>query len=379
MQTNDTAGLIPPFRVEFTPDESREILANIAQVLQAGRLMLGPITTRFEDMFAATVGLRHAVSVNSGSTALEIIYRYIGSAGRDVLVPTNTNFATAAAAIHAGATPVFYDSGLYPDIEDIQRKTTARTRAIVVVHIGGYISPEIPRLRQFCDSRGVLLIEDAAHAHHATLDGVQAGAFGHAAAFSFFPTKVITTGEGGIIVTNDDAMAAASRSYRDQGKDASGIIHVNMGNSWRLTECGAAIGLAMLPSLAHDTAERLRMMDRYERELAGCPGLTFPQLPSGSKPSGYKSVAMLELGLNRAKFSALLAENGVTISRPVYEVPLHRQPVFQQWISGSFPMADDFCDRHICLPLWRFLSNEQQTAVIGALRASCAGLLSGVA
>ena len=379
MQTHDTAGMVPPFRVDFTPGETKEILANIETVLNSGRLMLGPITTRFEELFASTVGLAHAVSVNSGSTALEIIYRYIGAAGRDVLVPTNTNFATAAAAIHAGATPIFYDSGLYPDFDDIQRRMTSRTCAVVVVHIGGYISPEMPKIRAFCDSRGIMLIEDAAHAHHAALNGVQAGAFGHAAAFSFFPTKVITTGEGGIIATNDGAMAAASRSFRDQGKDSSGIIHVNMGNSWRLTECGAAIGLAMLPTLGADTAARQRMMERYERELAGCPGITFPALPSGSMPSGYKSVAMLEHGLDRARFAQLLASNGVVISRPVYEVPLHRQPVFEKWITGSFPMADDFCDRHICLPLWRFLSGDQQTQVIGAVQASCAALVSGVA
>jgi perosamine synthetase len=379
MNPTDTVTMIPPFRVEFTAAERQEILSNVALVLDSGRLMLGPITRRFEELFAATVGVEHAVSVNSGSTALEIIYRYFNVAGRDVLVPTNTNFATAAAAIHAGGNAVFFDSGLYPDFADIARKVTPNTRVVVVVHIGGYITPEIRAIRRFCDERGIVLVEDAAHAHCATLDGVQAGAFGHAAAFSFFPTKVITTGEGGMIVSNDTALANAARSFRDQGKDSSGIIHVNMGNSWRLTECGAAIGLSMLPSLPHDTEVRQRIMDRFERELAGCPGLAFPQLPPASRPSGYKSIAMLEPGRSRVRFGELLAERGVTISRPVYEVPLHKQPVFAPWVRGEFPMGDDFADRHICLPLWRFISEEQQVGVIEAVRSSCHALAREVA
>lgn len=363
--------VIPPFRVDLTGAEIENALHRIAGVLRSGRLILGPVAEELEKRFAEFVNVEHAVSVNSGSTALEVIYRHIGVQGREVLVPTNTNFATAAAVIYAGGRPVFFDGGLYPDVDDIARRITPKTAAVVVVHIGGYVSPRMRELRQLCDSARIPLIEDAAHAHGATLGGRAAGSFGYAAAFSFFVTKVITTGEGGMIVTRDGELAASARSFRDQGKDATGLRHVRMGNSWRMTETGAAIGLAMLDKLAADTACRQRMMERYATELAGCKALAFPAPVGDMRPSGYKSIALLAAGGLRALFGKLLAEHNVEMARPVYEVPLHRQPVFQDYVAPPYPDADEFCDRHVCLPLWRHLTFEQQTRVIAAVRKSC--------
>jgi dTDP-4-amino-4,6-dideoxygalactose transaminase len=359
---------VPPFLIDLSPEEVQRALRDIKAILESGRLTLGPYAERFEHDFAEMVGVKHAVSVTTGSTALEIIFRASGVAGREVLVPTNTNFATAAAAIYAGASVGFFDGGLYPSFHDVERRISYKTAAVVVVHVGGYITPDILEIRRLCERRGILLIEDAAHAHHASHGGVQAGAFGHAAAFSFFPTKVMTTGEGGMIVTNDERLAVAARCLRDQGKDASGLIHVLMGNSWRLPEMGCALGLAQLGSLPSDTEHRQSVMKRYAVELAGCPGLSFPPVAEEMRPSGYKSVALLDAGMNRQRFVAAMADLGVTMARPVYEVPLHRQPVFKKWVKGTFPLADEFCDHHICLPLWRRISDAQQAATISAVR-----------
>jgi len=371
MEQQEMTDVVPPFAIDLREPEIAMAVAGFQEVLRSGRLILGPKARKFEEDFASVVGVAHGVAVNSGSTALEVIYRHIGVAGKEVLVPTNTNFATAAAVLHAGGTPVFFDGGLYPDVDDIATKITDKTAAVVVVHIGGYVSPQVLALRAMCYERGLVFVEDAAHAHCATLDGMQAGSFGHAAAFSFFVTKVITTGEGGMIVTNDKELADHARSFRDQGKDSTGLYHINMGNSWRLTEAGAVIGLSMLPTLEGDTVIRQEIMNRYETELASCPGLEFPRLPAGMRPSGYKSVALLDDGKQRERFGRLLREHGVTIARPVYEVPLHRQPVFQPWVSGAFPEADDFCDSHICLPLWRNITDNQVERVIGAVRLAC--------
>lgn len=358
---------VPPFKVELSPAEIDQAMGYFREILESGWLILGRFTKSLEERFAELAGARHGIAVNSGSSALEIIFRALGvGPGKDVLVPTNTNFATAAAAMYSGARVELFDGGLYPDFEDLERRITDRTAVVVVVHIGGYMSGDLPRIRDLCKERGIAFVEDAAHAHHAELGGARAGTFGDAAAFSFYPTKVMTTGEGGMILTDNADLETSTRCFRDQGKDKTGLRHVVMGNSWRLTELGAAFGLVQVEQLDRDTCFRQQVMERFENELGSV--LEFPAMPADMKPSGYKSVALLPTDRDREAYYAELKEHGVMMGRPVYELPLHRQPVFQQAAVGSYPEADDFCDRHICLPLWRFISEEQQEQVIGAIK-----------
>ncbi|MEV2226005.1 DegT/DnrJ/EryC1/StrS aminotransferase family protein [Nocardia vinacea] len=358
--------MIPPFVAELSDDEIQTVLIAAAEILRSGRLVLGPYTCAFEMTVAAMAGTRHAVAVNSGSTALEIVYRALAVRGKTVLIPTNTNYATAAAALQAGAKVSLYDSGLYPNVSDIEQRLTADVAAVVVVHIGGYISPDLPQLAHTCHRLGVALIEDAAHAHGSTLYGVAAGGFGRAAAFSFFPTKTITTGEGGALVTDDSGLAASARMYRDQGKDHESK-HVVVGGSWRITEIGAALGSAQLDHLHRDVARRRAIIDRYTAGLSNM-GLTFPDL-HGLEVSGYKCVAMLDDGIQRDALRKAVAAQGVQLGRGVYEQPLHTQPVFADLnVTDPFPTADDFTARHICLPLWRFMTDETVERVIEAIR-----------
>ena len=163
-----------------------------------------------ETGFAALCGVPHAVAVNSGTSALEIILRAQDVAGKDVLVPANTFFATAAAVVHAGGRPVLMDTdpetfGTHPD--EIERQITKNTAGAIVVHIGGIVSPHMKSIQERLNARGLWLVEDAAHAHGSSFGGTKAGAFGIAAAFSFYPTKVMTAGEGGIITTSDARIA----------------------------------------------------------------------------------------------------------------------------------------------------------------------------
>jgi perosamine synthetase len=358
--------VVPSFRVELSSDEIDEVLSSVEQVMRSGQLILGPYSALFESEFAKSVGADCAVTVNSGSSALEIVARCVGVKDREVLVPVNTNFATAAAVIAAGAKPVFYDGGLFPDLSDIERRLTEQTAMLIVVHVGGYLSPDLSALQDLCRRHGIFFLEDAAHAHYSSIGEKRAGIFGDAAAFSFYPTKVITTGEGGMIVTNDSKLAALSRQFRDQGKDSSGLIHVVMGNSWRITEMGAALGLVQLRSLARDTDYRRGVINYYEQQLRNNPLISFPAEPSDLTTSGYKCIALLRPGFSRKEVTARILDLGVQLGRPVYEVPLHRQPVFQEWVDSAFPIADDFCDRHICLPLWRSIPPEDQQAVVNA-------------
>ncbi|NKY37238.1 aminotransferase DegT [Nocardia speluncae] len=365
--------MIVPFAAALPEAEVRVALAAIEEILRSGNLVLGRHTETFEAAVAAMAGTHHAVAVNSGSTALEIIFRSLEVSGRAVLVPTNTNYATAAAAGNAGARVQLYDSGLYPDLDDIAARLTPDVAAVVVVHIGGYLSPDLPELARICAHAGVPLIEDAAHAHGAHQAGTPAGGFGLAAAWSFFATKVITTGgEGGALTTNDPDVAAFARRARNQGKDDNGR-HIIAGNSWRMTEIGAAIGSAQLEHLTRDVDARREVIDRYAAELAS-PGLTFPTVAPQGQVSGHKCVTLLGEGIDRTAFRAAVAEHGVALARGVYEQPLHGQPVFAALnVTDAFPSADDFADRHLCLPLWRSMDNETIEQVITAVEAAIGG------
>jgi len=244
---------VPPARILFPPEDRREILARIDEALTSGQLTLGPIGRELEDAFAARHGTQHAVAVSSGTSALEIILRALGVEGREVIVPANTFFATAAAAVHAGAHLRFVDCDpqtMAIDPADLAACIGPDTAAVVIVHIGGLVTPAIDEIAQICKAAGAHLVEDAAHAHGSAFDGRSAGTFGVAASFSFYPTKVIAGGEGGMIVTNDDDIADEARIYRDQGKGSfHANFHTRMGANWRMSEPHAAIVLSQLHRL----------------------------------------------------------------------------------------------------------------------------------
>ncbi|MFC8530287.1 DegT/DnrJ/EryC1/StrS family aminotransferase [Nocardia sp. NPDC057227] len=345
------------------------MLQAAGEVLRSGRLVLGPHTEALEAAVAAMAGTRHAVAVGSGAAALEIIFRDLNVAGRIVLVPTNTNYATAAAALAAGARVRLYDAGLYPSNEDLSRRLCGDVAAVVVVHIGGYVSPGLDDIATRCREAGVPIIEDAAHAHGSALGSRPAGGLGYAAAFSFFATKVVTTGEGGAVTTDDPGLAARARKYRNQGKDDSDQ-HTLVGSSWRMSEIGAALGCAQLAHLARDVARRRAVIDRYSVALDG-HGLTFPAIYG--QVSGHKAVALLDCSIDREQFYDSAAAAVVTLGRGVYTRPLHTQPVFADLCDQPFPVADEFAARHICLPLWRDISDATVAEVIDVVGAILRG------
>ncbi|ORT92188.1 aminotransferase DegT, partial [Frankia casuarinae] len=237
---------VPAARIVFSPEDRAEIASAATEILATGALTLGVHTAEFEAAFAAAHEAPFAVAVSSGTAALEIILRSHGVEGADVVVPTNTFAATAFAVLRAGAMPVFADvsSDTFAlTARSVEAAVTPRTRAVVLVHIGGLIPPDVAELRAFCDDRGIALVEDAAHAHGSRHGDGHAGSFGIAGAFSFYPTKVITSGEGGMILTSDPAIHEAARIYRDQGKAGFlGNVHIKQGYAWRLSEIHAVTG-----------------------------------------------------------------------------------------------------------------------------------------
>ena len=343
------------------------------EVLSTGQLTLGKYGTQFEEKFAQLSGCRHAISVNSGTSALEIILRVLGVEGKDVLVPTNTFFATAAAVIHAGGRPVLVDMdpesfGVRP--EDVEKCLTPKTAGFIVVHIGGMISRRIRDLQEFARKKGIWLVEDAAHAHGSLYDGVSAGAFGIAAGFSFYPTKVITSAEGGMIVTNNADIAQEARIYRDQGKASfTQNAHIRMGYNWRMSEPHAIIGLRHLERLPEMISDRQKTARIYDQGLKSLRNLSRLEAPSEGVCNYYKYIAILKDRKDRNALKAELRDRyGVSLSGEVYEEPLHKQPIFKPYASGSLRVSEDYCARHICLPIFSGMKEDEAHWVLHALR-----------
>jgi dTDP-4-amino-4,6-dideoxygalactose transaminase len=254
--------------------------------------------------------------------------------------------------------------------EDVERSITSETAGVVVVHVGGIISPRIKELRELCRLKGLWLVEDAAHAHGSSYEGVRAGAFGIAGAFSFYPTKVMTSGEGGMIVTNDARIAEEARIYRDQGKASfTQNAHIKLGYNWRMSEPHAIIGLKHLERLPSMIADRQKIAKVYDKELKEFRNLRSLTTPPEGVCNFYKYIVILEDRRDRKALKTLLRESyGVSLSGEVYEEPLHKQPVFEQYASGSLPVSEDYCARHICFPVFSGMSVDEALWVISALK-----------
>lgn len=366
---------VPAARIVI-PEEDREwISARHQEVLASGQLTLGRYGAEFEQEFAQRHQSEYAVAVSSGTSALEIILRALGVAGHSVIVPTNTFSATAAAVVHAGGAPRLADidpSTFGLSVATILAASTPEVRGVIVVHIGGVVSPKMPQIRALCDERGWFLVEDAAHAHGASLDGRSAGTFGHAASFSFFPTKVITSGEGGMILTPDVHVRNEALIYRDQGKESTATnLHVRLGANWRMSELHAVVGLAQLRRLDEFIDVRTRFARFYDQALLDVPGIAAVPVPDGVRSNYYKYLALLDEDLDRAALKTLLREHHeVALSGEVYDTPLHRQPVFQGYSEGSFPVADEICARHVCLSIASDMAEQEAAYVTESLGSS---------
>ena len=366
---------IPAAKICIPEEDRRELQKQLDEILESGQLTLGKYTKEFEERFAAYVGTEYAIAVNSGTSALEIPLRALDVKGHSVIVPTNTFFATPASVIHAGGEVIFADAteNLCIDSESVKESIRGDTKGIIVVHIGGIVAPQMKELQETCSDHNLFLIEDAAHAHGSTLEGKKAGGFGAAAAFSFYPTKVITSGEGGMITTDDKRIYERALVFRDQGKAGFyGNVHTEMGYNWRMSEVHAAIGLSQFARLEEFIRDRRRVAKIYDKELKGINGVTPIKIPSEVKSNYYKYVALLDEGIDRAAIKKDLKEkHGVNMSGEVYELPCHLQPIFKDLYNfkeGDFPVAEDVCKRQVCLPVFASMTEEQAKYVVDSLK-----------
>lgn len=354
------------------PEVRRRVLAMIDGALASGELTLGRHGAALEEAFAACHASPYGVAVSSGTAALEIIFRCLGVAGREVVVPANTFVATAAAVLHAGGRPRLADvdaSTMALSAATVRDALTGETAGVVMVHIGGAVSAEVEAIAELCTARGLFLVEDAAHAHGATFRGRPAGTFGVAAAFSFYPTKLVTGGEGGMILTADEGLRDEARIYRDQGKASFlGGDHVRLGSAWRMSELHAAVARAHLDCLDAFVERRRRVAAIYDAGLADLVGVEPMRPPAGSLGNYYKYPAMLPAGADRGVVKARLRERGVALSGEVYAVPLHRQPALAGVPHADLAVTEAVCARHVCLPIHSDMADEEAKRVLTTLQ-----------
>jgi perosamine synthetase len=361
------------------PDLGEEEIAAVADVLRGGMIAQGRRVAELEERWSAQVGVRHTIAVGNGTLALMSILAGLGlGPGDEVITVGHTFAATANAVLSTGATPVFVD--IEPDTwlidaKQVERAITPRTRVILPVHLFGLVA-DMDMLRAIADRHGLAVVEDACQAHGATYRDRVAGSFGHGA-FSLYATKNMTTAEGGFITTDDDGLADWLRLYRNQGMRSRYQFEI-LGYNFRMTDLAAAIGLVQLDKLERNTARRQAIAARYDEAFAGLPVRT-PVTPVGRTHVFHQYT--LEVGPARDAILADLREQGIGAD-VYYPLPVHRQAYIQErGLHADLPVTDRAAATTLALPMFPGLTDDEQAAVIAAVRGSVArhGGLGGLA
>jgi len=361
----DTLKTIPIAAPQIGEEERNAVLA----VLESGQLAQGPVVEAFESEFAAWCGARHAVAVNSGTAALHLLLLAHGIKEGDEVITTPFTFvASANAALFVGARPVFVDieSDTYClDPSRVEAAITPKTRAIVPVDLYGQAA-QVPELRAIAERHGLVLIEDACQAHGAAIGARKAGALGVSASFSFYPTKNMTTAEGGMVTTDDPDVAAKVGVLRQHG--ASHRYHHDvLGYNFRLTDIAAAIGRAQLAKLDRFNEIRRRNASVLDEGLAGIPGVVTPRERRGYRHVYHQYTVRIEH--NRDRFQERLLELGVG-SAVHYAVPVHRQPLYVELGYGdvSMPASEAAASQVLSLPVHPGVTESDLDRIIDSVR-----------
>jgi perosamine synthetase len=348
-------------RPYFPEDSLQTILRDIEACLRSGTLTGGPYLESFEHAFAEYNHIAHAVGVNSGTASLEVTLRHFNVKDKEVIVPTNTFISTPNSVIFAGGKPVLADmreDTLCIDPDDVKRKVTAKTAGVIVVHLAGLVCPQIGELKQFCEDNGLFLLEDASHAHGAMINGKKAGTIGDAGCFSLYPTKVMTSCEGGMIISDNQELAEAARVIRNCGQTRQKEV-VTLGHNWRLNEVVAIIGKSQLDKLDEFIGRRYRVARYYEEALNDISGVSLFRVPTNIRHSYYKYPIRLADEIDRDKLAFLMKEKGIETGS-VYYPPCHLQPYYLEHYShkGEFPVAENVLKQVLCLPMHANLNTD---------------------
>lgn len=334
----------------------------------------GNYLAKFEEKFSRFCNANHGITTSSGTTALHLALVALGIGRNDeVIMPTLTMIASANPVIFAGATPVFVDSGPYTwniDVNAIEEKITDRTKAIMPVHIYGHPVDMDPLLK-LAKKYNLFVVEDAAEAHGAEYKGKVVGCLGDVGCFSFYTNKIVTTGEGGMAITNNDETAEKLELFRDLAHSKEKrYLHYEIGYNYRMTNLQAAIGLAQMERIEEYINARRKNAKLYTSFLKDVKGITPPPEADWAKNIYwlYSILIQEDFGTSRDELVSELAKRGIE-TRPFF-IPMHKQPVFKKMgiTSGDFPIADELCAKGICLPSSSSLEENQVGYVCDSIR-----------
>jgi len=349
----------------------------VAEVIGSGRLSLGPTGARFEQMLAERVGARFAAAVSSGTGGLHLLVKSAGIGAGDEVITTPFSFAASTNCfLYEGATPVFADIDAATwniDPEALEAAITPKTRAIVAVDIFGYPC-ELDPIRKIADEHGLALIDDACEALGAEYKGKPVGGHGLPAVFAFYPNKQMTTGEGGIVVTDSEQEWRLIKSLSNQGRGDDGpwLEHVRLGYNYRLDDLSAALGIAQLEKLDQILELRARVAERYRTLLEGVHGVDLPAADDAEhRRSWFVFVVKLAPEIDRERVIEFLTREKVSTSR--YLPCIHLQPYMRErfgFAEGLCPCAEDLSRRTVALPFYTALEAEDQERVVATLAAA---------
>jgi perosamine synthetase len=359
------------------PDISELEIAYVTDVLRTPNLSLGPKLAEFEQKIARFVGRKHAIAVSSGTAGLHLVIRALGIGDGDEVITTPFSFvASANCLLFERAKPVFVDIdplSFNIDVTKVEREIGPKTKAILGVDVFGYPA-DWDELVTIAKRHNLKLIEDSCEALGAEYKGKNAGTFGNAAIFSFYPNKQMTTGEGGVVVTDDGDLARLCRSMRNQGReDGDGWLeHQRLGYNYRLSDINCALGIAQLERIAEILAKREKVAQWYSELLQGSDGLRVPYSSSTAKRSWFVYVLLLSerySAKDRNRILDGLSRQGIGCRN--YFAPIHLQRFYRERFGcgeGDFPVTESVAARTIALPFYSNLQKVQVEHVVSTLR-----------
>ena len=361
---------MPEYRIKLSaPDINDADIAAVTGVMRSGWLSLGPKVEEFERVFASYLGVKHAVACNSGTSALHMMMITAGVGAGDEVITSPFSFIASANCIEmVGAKPVFVDIDpvtLNMDPKRIAGAITKRTKAILAVHIFG-LSADMPAINAAASKAAIPVLEDACESLGATINGrkVADGTQGVSAAWGFYPNKQMTTGEGGMVTTNDDAHAFSIRRLRNQGRNpgAAWLEHDVLGYNFRLDEMSCALGISQVHRLDDILAAREKVAFHYNARLEALKGdVTTPPKPAGHRRSWFVYPIILRAGLSRDKLIAALGERRIQCGK-YFAPPIHLQTFYRKrygYKGGEFPVTEGISDQILALPFHSSLTTAQ--------------------
>jgi len=358
------------------PDIGEEEIRLVNEVLRSGWLSMGPKVGEFEEKFANYIDTKHAIAVNSGTSGLHLCMNAIGiKKGEEVITSPFSFISSSNCIMFEGGKPMFVDidpDTLNLDAQRIEAAITKNTKAILPVHVFGQPC-EMDAIMDIAEDHDLAVVEDACEAIGAKYNGQKAGTFGDASVFAFYPNKQMTTGEGAMIVTDDDNIAKLCRSLRNQGRseDEEWLNHVRLGYNYRLDEMSCALGIGQLSRIDELLDKRAMVAEEYTKHLGGVDGITTQYLYPKVKMSWFVYVVQVSEDINRNKVMEYLKEHGVSC-RP-YFTPIHLQPFYREMFrhkEGDFPVCEKACNSTIALPFYGNMDKETIGQVCSVLKDS---------